>query len=151
MNDDKFHSELLVLLKNAYDDIERAKQQGWRDFYYVLFAVGVVTGLYRAVYGILTFQGMHHLFFSTPPALMILGIWLVWATQRTLTQRRKLVEHGYSTHLDKNIQEILNGPLAESVNRGLYPRLYTAVIALTAAFGMAIMIGLYLAPHSPPC
>jgi hypothetical protein len=33
LNGDYFHSELLALLKNAHDDIERAKQMGWRDFY----------------------------------------------------------------------------------------------------------------------
>ena len=27
MNSDNFHSELLTLLKNAYDDIERTKQR----------------------------------------------------------------------------------------------------------------------------
>jgi hypothetical protein len=78
MNGDNFHSELLVLLKNAHDDIERAKQMGWRDFYYVLAAIGAVTGLYRAVFDHLNFQWMHHLFFLAPLALMILGVWLVW-------------------------------------------------------------------------
>jgi hypothetical protein len=62
VSDDKFHAELLALLKNAYDDIERAKQQEWRDFYYVLFAIGAVTGLYRAVYEALKFPWMHFLF-----------------------------------------------------------------------------------------
>ncbi len=142
MNGDNFHSELLVLLKNAYDDIERAKQMGWRDFYNVLIAIGAVTGLYSAVYKELHIQWMHHLFFITPIALMVLGIVLVLATQQTLEQRRSLIEHGYKPHLDKNIIEILDGPLAEPVHRSLYPWLYTVVIGVTAVFGTLVMAGL---------
>jgi hypothetical protein len=144
MNGDKFHEELLMLLKNAYDDIERAKQQGWRDFYNLLFAVGAVTGLYRAVYEKLIVQWMHCLFLMTPTALMILGIYLVWATQQTLKQRRNLIKDGYTPHLDEDIQNILNSPLAESVNRVLYPVLYIAVLFLAAAFGTVTMFRVYL-------
>jgi hypothetical protein len=59
-------------------------------------------------------------FFVAPAALTILGICLVRASQRLLQQRRNLVEQGYSPHLDNKIQEILNGPLGEPVNRALY-------------------------------
>lgn len=143
VNGDNFHSELLVLLRNAFDDIERTKQMGWRDFYYVLIAIGAVTGLYRAVYIELHIQWMHHLFFVAPSALTLLGIWLVWASQQALNRRRRLVDAYYS-HLDQNIQNILNSTLGEPVNRGLYPWLYTAVITITAIFGTLVMIGLRL-------
>jgi hypothetical protein len=143
MNDDKVHSEILALLKNACDDIERAKQMGWRDFYYILFAIGAVTGLYRAVFEKLTVGWVHHLFFVAPSALMVLGIWLVWATQCTLSQRRKLVDC-YYTHLDQGVQQILNGPLGTPLNRELYPRLYTAAMIIAAVFSTTVMVALKL-------
>ena len=141
MNDDKFHSELLIVLKNASDDIERTKERQWRDFYNVLIATGAVTGLYRAVFSELSIQWMHHLFFFSPSALMILGIWLVWKSQESLQQPRAVAEKCYK-QMDNNIQEIVNGESGEPLNRNLYPRLYTAVIAVTAVFGTIIMIGL---------
>jgi hypothetical protein len=141
MNGDKFHSELLALLKNAFEDIDRTKQRQWRDFYNVLIAIGAVTGLYRAVFSELSIQWMHHLFFISPSALMILGIWLVWKSQESLRQPRALAAK-YYTQMDKNIQEIVNRESGEPLNHGLYPRLYTAVIAITAVFGTTIMIGL---------
>jgi hypothetical protein len=147
MHGDNFHSELLVLLKNAHDDIESTKQMGWRDFYNILIAIGAVTGLYRAVYIELNIQWMHHLFFLVPSALMVLGFWLIWASQETLQQQRNLVT-AYCSHLDKDIQNTLDSPLGKSANRSLYPQLYTAVIAVTAVFGTLVMIGLRF---SQPC
>jgi hypothetical protein len=142
---DNFQSELLVLLKNAHNDIERAKQTGWRDFYNVLIAIGAVTGLYTAVHNELNIPWMRVLFFIAPSALMILGFLLIWASQQTLQQRRNLV-NAYYSHLDKDIQNILNSPLGEPVNRSLYPVLYSVVIAITAAFGTLVMVGLKFSP-----
>lgn len=109
----------------------------------VLIAIGAVTGLYRAVFNELStqWQWMHHLFFISPLALMILGIWLVWKSQESLQQTRALVDDCYEK-LDKTIQDIVNKASGKPLNRNLYPRLYTAVIVVTGAFGTLVMISL---------
>ncbi|MGQ0557363.1 MAG: hypothetical protein ACT4PN_15630 [Nitrospiraceae bacterium] len=142
MKDENFHSELLVLLKHAYDDIERAKQMQWRDFYYVLIAIGAVTGLYTAVYEDLHHQLFHCLFFIMPSLLLIVGFMLIESSQETLQQRRNLVEEGYYPHLDKNILDVLNGRLGKPTHRSTYPCLYRVVIVAMTAFGTVVMVGL---------
>lgn len=142
MNGDNFHSELMVLLKHAYDDIEHAKQMGWRDFYNVLIAIGAVTGLYSAVYEKYCHQWPHYIFFFAPLALLILGFLLIEASQDTLKQRRKLVEKVYLPHLNREIQNILNGSLGKPENRDLYPWLYRLAIVIMTIFAIVVMVGL---------
>jgi len=141
MNGDYFHQELLALLKNAHDDIEHTKQRQWRDFYYVFFAIGAVTGLYRAVVDSLEVQWIHYLFFFLPIILGCVGIALVWASQRTLEQKRELID-AYHKKLDEKIQEILDGPAGKSVCLKWYPWLFSGGIGAFAIISGIIMGGL---------
>src|SRR5574341_9361 len=143
MSRDQAHEEVLVLLRNAWEDIERTKQRQWRDVYHVLIAQGAIVGLFVA-----TVQHAPHWFgqaFALATILLtVAGVGIVKASQDTLTQQRNLIERGYYTLLHH--KELVLGQLSNPVHRSTYPGLYVWTLIGTGIFAVVVIFGLGFHP-----
>jgi hypothetical protein len=74
-------SDALEILKLALDDIDRMKQQQWRDFYAVLVAQGGLLVLVK------DYPDSRLIFVLLSLFAGVLGGWLIGLTQRKLEQK----------------------------------------------------------------
>ena len=138
---DRGHAQLMVLYQTVIQDIERIKQQQWRDFYYLLILEAGLVGFYRVVLHEIQ-PWLHSWFHAAPIILTIIGCSLIGTAQVALLQKRKLVDDGYTPLLESPLREILEGELGKSVKRHTYPILYASGLILACFFSIAVMNGL---------
>lgn len=139
MNPANAHEELLILLRHIWEDIERTKQRQWRDIYHVLIAQGATLGLFVALdHKPLLFPCV---FATAIVFLTAVGIAIVNNSQRTLVQRRGLVDECYKMLDDEKIKNLLDSPQAKSVGQTTYPKLYTALVIGSGIFAFAVIFG----------
>jgi len=138
MNDNQTHEELLMLIRHSWEDIDRTKQQQWRDLYNLLITQGTIIGLF-----VVTAQSrpswLYNVFLTAVVLLIVIGIWIVKASQDTLTQQRNLIESYYG---QLHLRNLLTGPPAESVHRSTYPTLYSIMLIGVGLFALLVIIGL---------
>jgi hypothetical protein len=124
---DREHAELLMLLKNAVQDIDRTKRQQWTQFYAILLgqaAVGGFSHLPRIPGG-----GSNRIdgIWWALIGLLLLGVLVIIMHQLQLWRLRDLVE-GYARQLEQNTQTLREMKQARSLHRAITPALMTAVL-----------------------
>jgi hypothetical protein len=125
---DKAHAELLVLYKNATEDLERTKQRQWREFYGVLVSQGALVGLLKAQADRpLGFWDVHWAFFVALLLLLLLGLLLLGIAQHRLCTLQGLIEL-YEDKLHPDTQQLLESDEAMAQYREFYPLVQTLVL-----------------------
>jgi hypothetical protein len=125
-------------LRNAVEDIDRVKQQQWKDFYYIMVAQGALLGLKSTG----TIQGglIQIAFIVAPILLTVMGLSLVGAAQAVLKNKRKLIDDGYVPLLDEPIKTLMQGKLAEGTMRHTYPRAFSVALVLS---GLVVLVAMF--------
>jgi hypothetical protein len=134
---DKEHAELLMLLNNAVEDIDRAKRQQWTQFYAILIAQAAVGGFSRL-------SPMHadHArvdgIWGGLIGLLLLGIAVIIMHQLQLWRLRDLVEE-YCKQVEQNTRTLRGQKQARSLHRAITPILMVAVL-LGVFFFIALVV-----------
>ena len=138
MGTDESHAEILLLLKNAVEDIERTKQRQWRDFYNVVIGQAAIL-----TFGV-SFAGQSRFFLAFMIALVLItaaGLGIIKASADTLAQQRKMVEEGYYPKLKNHA--LLQQPIFDPVHRSTYLGIYMAVIGFVFIFASWMLFSLF--------
>jgi hypothetical protein len=130
---DREHTELLMLYKNAADDIDRAKREQWSHFYAVLLAQAGVAGLAQGEILPLWHLRPDEVFFTALTVLLVLGLVVVFLHQIRLCRLRRQVK-GYEKCLEQHTQDLLKKEEAKSVHRIVIPLLMFLALLLVFIF-----------------
>jgi hypothetical protein len=122
--------EALEILKLAIDDIERMKQQQWRDTYALLAVQGGLLLLFK------DHLSLRFLFVLLSFLAGLLGAYLIKTTQVTLEQRFRKRRDGALTALGPDF--IAKWGVTSQSRR--YPYTCLAVLALGTAFTILLMV-----------
>jgi hypothetical protein len=134
---DREHAELLMLLGNAVDDIDRAKRQQWTQFYAILLAQAAVGGFSRLA-SIAADSARVDGVWSGLIGLLLLGVVVISMHQLQLWRLRGLVE-AYSEQLEQNTKNLRNKKKARSLHRIITPVLM-ALVLLGVFFFIALVV-----------
>ena len=140
---DYAHQELLTLLRNAWEDIERTKLFQWGHLYRLLTAQSAVIGFFIFLFqSKLVSTWLHCIFAVAITLLTVAGIAVIEVSQATLDQKRHLVDEYYKMFHDERLKELLFGQAGRSVRRTVLPKLYSAMLVGVWIFALVIMFGL---------
>jgi hypothetical protein len=131
---DREHAELLILWKNAAQEIEYAKREQWSHFYAVLLGQAGVAGFSQ-----LEFSPPWHLqpgevIFSALAILLGIGVLLLVLHQVRLYRLRRLIKILYEKSLEQHSQSLLGTKEADSVHRIIVPLLMFLVLVIVFIF-----------------
>ena len=141
MNAGHAHEELLMLLHNAWEDIERTKQRQWSESYHAMIAHGAIVGLLVA----LDHQkpvplGLRLIFALAIILLTLAGIIIVNNAQGTLDRKRKRVDDYYEMLDHEKIKTLLAAE--PTPDRETHPKLYLFMVVGSGVFALMVILGM---------
>lgn len=135
---DREHAELLMLYRNAVDDIDRTKRDQWSQFYAILLAQGAIGGFSRTLG-----TTSHKASWLAITLLMLLGVASIVIHQLRLWRLRRLIDERYAKLLEDSIKQLFDTKEAEPLHRVLAPMIMFAILLGTFYFvTMVVLPGL---------
>ena len=117
---DRAHAELLMLCKNAVDDIDRTKREQWSQFYAIILAQAGATAFSRGGFVRPDHFESAQFVWIVLVVLMLLGLLVIGMHQLRLWRLRRLLER-YSERLEEHSKDLLKKMEAKSLHRFLAP------------------------------
>ena len=136
MSNDIDRHEILEILTLALDDIDRIKQQQWRDFYAILAAQGALLVLFKEPLCLRWFFIIVSLFTG------VFGALLIRDTQHTLESKFRARQNRALAALGRNFIAMWNGPDSpdEREGRNVYPNMCVIVLGVGTAFVIVFLL-----------
>lgn len=131
---DREHTELLLLWKNAAEDIERSKREQWSHFYAVLLGQAGVAGFSQVEFSPPGNLQPGEVIFSALALLLGIGVLVLVLHQVRLWRLRRLIKILYEKGLEPHSQNLLTTKEADSVNRIVVPLLMFLVLMIVFVF-----------------
>jgi len=131
---DREHTELMMLWKNAAEDIERAKREQWSHFYAVLIGQAGVAGFSQFEFSPPWRLQPGEVIFSALAILLGIGVLVLVLHQVRLWRLRRLIKILYEKGLEPHSQSLLTTKEADSVHRIVIPLLMFLVLAIVFIF-----------------
>ena len=135
------HAELLLLMQNAWNDIERTKQRQWSDFYHVMIAQGALIGLFLALKHTPEPAAplLHCVFLVAVTLLTVAGVAIVTISEYALDRRRLLVDTYYAMLNHEGIKRLLGSDRADPKGRGVHVKVYVSTLIVSGFFAAMVI------------
>jgi hypothetical protein len=130
-------NEVLAILKLALDDIERIKQQQWRDSYTILAVQAGLLVLFKQ-----EFLPLRWFFIILSLIAGILGAVLIRKTQHKLEYKFRARKNRALEALRQDFSVLWGGPDLpdELAERNWYPNICLAIVSVGTAFTILVLV-----------